>query len=89
MEELLANQAIRMDVLTRLAELAMTDADFRAIASQDLETALTQYGYELNEHEMAFVSRFRATLEEAGIDLFLAHPPSREQIERLITQSGD
>src|SRR5215207_1795753 len=65
------NDEIRMDVLRRLAEQAMSDLDFRAVARHDLMAALEQYGYDLNERELALVLRFRAALEEAGVDLFL------------------
>jgi hypothetical protein len=66
-----AHEEIRLDVLRRLAEQAMTDLDFRAVARHDLLGALRQYGYDLNERELALVLRFRAALEEAGVDLFL------------------
>jgi hypothetical protein len=66
-----ANDEIRMDVLQRLAEQAMSDLDFRAVARHDLLAALKQYGYDLNDRELALVLRFRAALEEAGVDLFL------------------
>ncbi len=65
------NDEIRMEVLQRLAEQAMSDLDFRAVARHDLLAALQQYGYDLNERELALVLRFRAALEEAGVDLFL------------------
>ena len=67
-----SNDEIRMDVLQRLAEQAMSDLDFRAVARHDLLGALEQNGYDLNERELALVLRFRAALEEAGVDLFLA-----------------
>jgi hypothetical protein len=66
-----ANDEIRMEVLQRLAEQAMSDPDFRAVARHDLLGALDRYGYALNERELALVLRFRAALEEAGVDLFL------------------
>jgi hypothetical protein len=65
------NDEIRMDVLRRLAEQAMSDLDFRAVARHDLMAALKQNDYDLNERELALVLRFRDALEEAGIDLFL------------------
>jgi hypothetical protein len=65
------NDEIRMDVLRRLAEQAMSDLDFRAVARHDLMAALKQYDYDLNDRELALVLRFRDALEEAGIDLFL------------------
>jgi hypothetical protein len=65
------NEEIRMEVLQRLAEQAMSDLDFRSVARHDLLAALKQYGYDLNDRELALVLRFRAALEEAGVDLFL------------------
>jgi hypothetical protein len=65
------NDEIRMEVLRRLAEQAMSDPAFRAVARHDLLGALDQYGYDLNERELGLVLRFRAALEEAGVDLFL------------------
>jgi len=62
---------IRMSVLKRLAEQAMSDQEFRAVAGQDLDKALEIHGYELTERERDLVGRFRSALEEAGIDLFL------------------
>lgn len=64
-------EAVRIDVLRRLAEQAMTDLEFRSVARDDLELALRQFGYDLNETEMTLVLKFRAVLEEAGLDLFL------------------
>jgi hypothetical protein len=74
---------IRMDLLRRLAEQAMSDPDFRAVARHDLDGALRQYGYDLNERELVLVHRFRAALEEAGIDLFLMERASSEELETL------
>jgi hypothetical protein len=62
---------VRFEVLRRLAEQAMSDPAFREIARDDLDGALRLYGYDLNEHEMRLVLRFRAALADAGIDLFL------------------
>jgi hypothetical protein len=64
-------EGVRIDVLRRLAEQAMTDLDFRSIARDDLNAALAQFGYDLNPNEMSLVLKFRAVLEEAGLDLFL------------------
>lgn len=75
---------VRTDVLVRLAEQAMTDPAFRAVARDDLEGALKQYGYDLNEDEWALVSRFRQTLEDADIDLFLGQEVSPEQFASLL-----
>lgn len=49
----------------------MTDLEFRAVARDDLNAALAQFGYDLNPNEMSIVLKFRAVLEEAGLDLFL------------------
>lgn len=79
---------IRIDVLQRLAEQAMSDLDFRAVARHDLEGALSQFGYDLNESEMELVLAFRRSLADAGIDLFLEEritPEQLESIHRLIT----
>ena len=79
----LDDSEIRMEVLQRLAEQAMSDPDFRAVARHDLMGALKQYGYDLNERELALVLRFRAALEEAGVDLFLAEKLGPEYVEQL------
>jgi hypothetical protein len=62
---------VRIEVLQRLAELAMTDAAFRAVARDDLPGALEKYGYQLTASELALVLRFRRSLAEAGVDLDL------------------
>jgi hypothetical protein len=76
-------QEIRMDVLQRLAEQAMSDPDFRAVARHDLMGALEQYGYDLNDREKELVLDFRATLAEAGVDLFLAEKLGHEYVAQL------
>lgn len=63
--------SIRIEVLRSLAEQAMSDPSFRAVARHDLSAALAQFGYELTDAELAIVQRFRAVLAEAGLDLFL------------------
>lgn len=65
------NEDVRMPLLMRLAEQAMSDPEFRSVAREDLDRALAQYGYDLNARERTLVFRFRAALEEAGIDLDL------------------
>jgi hypothetical protein len=77
------DEEVRVDVLRRLAEQAMTDLEFRAVAREDLLAALDQFGYDLNPPEMALVLRFRAALAEAGIDLFLEGPISDEYTQLL------
>jgi hypothetical protein len=83
---MMADDDVRIDLLTRLAEQAMTDDAFRMEAGKDLEAALAAHGYDLNDREMALVSRFRATLEEAGIDLSLGHPIDRAHLEALLAR---
>jgi hypothetical protein len=67
----MGEQEIRLPLLKRLAEQAMADPAFRAEARESLDDALANHGYELNERERVLVGRFRAALEEAGVDLFL------------------
>ena len=74
---------VRIDVLQRLAEQAMSDLDFRAIARHDLEGALRQFGYDLNESEMELVLAFRRSLADAGIDLFLTEKITPEQLAKI------
>jgi hypothetical protein len=66
-----SGESVRMPVLQRLAEQAMGDQAFRDVARHDLLGALRQFGYDLNDTELALVLRFRDALEEAGVDLFL------------------
>lgn len=66
------DQEIRLPLLKRLAEQAMSDPEFRAVARVNLDHALQEYGYDLNEQEQALVRHFRDSLEEAGVDLFLS-----------------
>jgi len=79
-----AGDEIRVDLLKRLAEQAMSDPGFRAVARNDLAGALETYGYDLNERELALVSRFRATLADAGVDLDLVHDLPDEQLARFL-----
>lgn len=74
---------VRIDVLQRLAEQAMSDLDFRAVARYDLEGALQQFGYDLNESEMELVLAFRRSLADAGIDLFLEERITPEQLDAI------
>ena len=62
---------VRIEVLQRLAEQAMNDAEFRNAARDDLPGTLERFGYELTGQEMALVLRFRRSLEDAGVDLDL------------------
>lgn len=62
---------LRVPVLKRIAEQAMSDEGFRRAAAADLDSALAQWGYELNPRELELVHKFRATLAEAGVDLML------------------
>lgn len=67
----MTNDDVRIPLLMQLAEQAMSDPEFRSVARDDLDRALAQYGYDLNGRERTLVFRFRAALEEAGIDLDL------------------
>ena len=80
-------EGVRIDVLRRLAEQAMTDLEFRAVARDDLNAALAQFGYDLNPNEMSIVLKFRAVLEEAGLDLFLTGKLSDHE-EDLLALAG-
>ncbi len=82
----MTDDAIRLPLLKRLAEQAMVDAGFRAVARDDLSSALEQYGYGLNERELAFVSRFRQALDEANVDLELA---KEIDLDALLDQEDD
>ena len=75
---------LRVELLRQLAEQAMTDAEFRAQASADLEAALTEYGYDLNPRELALVQRFRKSLADAGFDLDLVNEIPEEQFARFL-----
>ncbi len=68
----MTNQEIRLPLLKRLAEQAMSDHAFRLAARDDLDGALLQYGYQLNDAELPLVHQFRDALAEAGVDLALA-----------------
>jgi len=74
----------RTEVLMRLAEQAMNDPAFRAAARDDLDAALAAYGYDLNDRERVLVSRFRAALADAGVDLDLTAPMTEDQIALLL-----
>ena len=63
--------------------MSRRDPDFRAVARHDLMGALEQYGYDLNEREKELVLDFRATLAEAGVDLFLAEKLGHEYVAQL------
>lgn len=76
----MAQDDVRMSVLKRLAEQAMSDPAFRAVASRDLDEALTLHGYDLTERERDLVGQFRAALEEAGVDLFLKDEISLDEM---------
>ena len=75
---------MRIDVLRRLAEQAMDDADFRADARDDLAGALRRHGYDLNDAELALVLRFRASLAQSGLDLDLVEGVDPMVVEALL-----
>ena len=68
----MSSQDIRIPLLKRLAEQAMSDAAFRAEARDNLDAALISHGYRLNEAELDLVHQFRDALRNAGVDLSLA-----------------
>jgi hypothetical protein len=76
--------AVRIDVLQRLAEQAMTDPVFRDEAAADLPAALSRHGYELTPQELALVMRFRRSLADAGVDLDLVDGMGEERLARLL-----
>ncbi len=78
------NGPIRIDVLQRLAEQAMSDPAFRADASTDLPAALSRYGYDLTAQELALVLRFRKSLADAGVDLDLVASANDDQLAELL-----
>lgn len=79
-----AGDDIRGDLLKRLAEQAMSDPAFRRAARDDLPGALLAFGYDLNERELALVTRFRASLADAGVDLDLVDSLDADQLARVL-----
>jgi hypothetical protein len=82
----MTHDAIRLPLLKRLAEQAMADEAFRVVARDNLSLALEQYGYDLNDRELAFVSRFRQALHEANVELELA---KEVDLDALIDRDED
>lgn len=75
---------VRIDVLQRLAEQAMSDAEFRDEARDDLPATLVKYGYQLTPQELALVVRFRRSLADAGVDLDLVNGVNDELIADVL-----
>jgi hypothetical protein len=75
---------VRIDVLQRLAEQAMSDAMFRDEARDDLPATLVKYGYSLTPQELALVVRFRRSLADAGVDLDLVDGMNDELIADVL-----
>ena len=75
---------VRMDVLQRLAEQAMSDSTFREEARDDLPATLDKYGYELTPQELALVLRFRRSLADAGVDLDLVDGKDDERLADIL-----
>ncbi len=73
--------------MNRLVEQTMTDETFRAIARDDLDRALQENGYDLNDRERALVFRFRDALSEAGIDVLLAQTAGTD-VGKLLENVG-
>jgi hypothetical protein len=78
------DNTVRIDVLQRLAEQAMSDPVFRADAKEDLQEALQRHGYDLTAQELALVLRFRRSLAEAGVDLDLVSGMGDERMANLL-----
>ncbi len=76
--------AVRIEILQRLAEQAMSDAEFREAAKQDLPAALTRYGYELTTQELALVMRFRRSLADAGVDLDIVDGMGDDRLAQVL-----
>jgi hypothetical protein len=75
---------VRIDVLQRLAEQAMTDPIFRDEAGDDLPATLAKYGYDLTPQELALVLRFRRSLADAGVDLDLVDGKGDERLADIL-----
>ncbi len=75
---------VRIEVLQQLAELAMSDEEFRAAANDDLEKALDRFGFALTPQELALVLRFRRSLADAGVDLDLVSGMGEEQLSTIL-----
>jgi hypothetical protein len=63
-----ADEGIRDDVLMRLVDHAMGDADFRQSAQRDPEGTLRAHGYELTDEELAAVKDFQSEVAEHSDD---------------------
>lgn len=65
----------------------MTDEAFREIARSDLDQALLDNAYDLNDRERTLVFRFRDALSEAGIDVLL-DSPAGANVKKLMDDVG-
>ncbi len=65
----------------------MTDEAFRQIARSDLDQALLDNAYDLNDRERTLVFRFRDALSEAGIDVLLDSPVGAN-VKKLMDDVG-
>jgi hypothetical protein len=75
---------VRIDVLQRLVEQAMSDRTFRDEARDDLPATLLKHGYDLTPQELALVLRFRRSLADAGVDLDLVDGVSDERLADIL-----
>jgi hypothetical protein len=75
---------VRIDVLQRLAEQAMSDRTFRDEARDDLPATLLKHGYDLTPQELALVLRFRRSLADAGVDLDLVDGMSDDRLTDIL-----
>ena len=60
----MADEGIRDEVLMRVVDHAMNDADFRSSAQRDPEATLRAHGYDLTDEELAAVKEFHAEVAE-------------------------
>jgi hypothetical protein len=78
------NIPVRIEVLQRLAEQAMSDPVFRDEAREDLPGTLLRNGYDLTPQELSLVLRFRRSLEDAGVDLDLVTGMGDERLAGVL-----
>ena len=74
---------MRDDVMIRLTDRLMADADFRAKARTDLDGTLQQAGFALHDDEMAAVREFHgnaAGMSDEQLTTALANPDPRRQL---------
>ena len=70
---------MRDDVMAGLVERVLTDEGFRQQARDDLDTAMTSGGFELQPDEMAAVREFRDEYLDMTDGEFMASLQTRRQ----------